>query len=66
MIQKLSISLPQTLCEFIEHYHAEYKLGSRSEVIARALELLREQALESAYQQANREYDSNLDLLAGD
>ena len=66
MIQKLSVSLPQSLCEFIEHYQAEYKLASRSEVIAKALKLLQEQALEASYQQANKDYDSSLDLLAGD
>jgi metal-responsive CopG/Arc/MetJ family transcriptional regulator len=66
VIQKLSISLPQALCEFIEHYQREQGLSSRSEVLARALRLLQEQALEASYQQANKDYDSRLDLLVGD
>jgi metal-responsive CopG/Arc/MetJ family transcriptional regulator len=66
MAQKLSVSLPQALCEFIEHYQIQHKLSSRSEVVAKAVQLLQEQSLESCYQEANQEYDSNLDLLAGD
>ncbi|MDO8953881.1 MAG: CopG family transcriptional regulator [Gammaproteobacteria bacterium] len=66
MIQKLSISLPETLCNFMAQYQASKGLHSRSEVVAKALALLQEQSLETSYREANVEWNAALDLLAGD
>jgi antitoxin ParD1/3/4 len=55
--QKLSISLPQQQCEFIEQYLIEHHLKSRSEVIKEALYLLQQQQLEACYSEANQEVD---------
>jgi antitoxin ParD1/3/4 len=54
---KLSISLPQQQCEFIESYLIEHHLKSRSEVIKEALYLLQQKHLEAYYSEANQEID---------
>lgn len=54
---KLSISLPQQQCEFIENYLMEHHLKSRSEVIKEALYLLQQKQLETYYSEANQEID---------
>ncbi|MBA2653077.1 MAG: CopG family transcriptional regulator [Tatlockia sp.] len=56
--QKLSISLPQQQCEFIEKYLVDHHLKSRSEVIKKALCLLQQKQLEAYYSEANSEIDS--------
>lgn len=56
--QKLSISLPQQQCEFIESYLVTHHLKSRSEVIKEALYLLQQKQLEAYYSEANQEIDS--------
>jgi antitoxin ParD1/3/4 len=55
--QKLSISLPQQQCEFIESYLVDHHLKSRSEVIREALYLLQQKQLEACYSEANQEID---------
>ena len=55
--QKLSISLPQQQCEFIETYLVDHQLKSRSEVIKEALYLLQQKQLESCYSEANQEVE---------
>jgi antitoxin ParD1/3/4 len=55
--QKLSISLPQQQCEFIETYLIDHHLKSRSEVIREALYLLQQKQLETYYSEANQEID---------
>jgi len=47
--QKLSISLPQQQCDFIEEYKKQHHYKSRSDVIKKALVLLQQLQLESAY-----------------
>lgn len=56
-VQKLSISLPQQQCEFIESYLITHHLKSRSEVIKEALYLLQQKQLEVYYEEANQEVD---------
>lgn len=56
-VQKLSISLPQQQCEFIEKYLVDHHLKSRSEVIKEALYLLQQQQLEAYYKEANQGVD---------
>ncbi|AHE65843.1 hypothetical protein SCO70_00800 [Legionella pneumophila serogroup 3] len=57
LVQKLSISLPQQQCEFIENYLVDHHLKSRSEVIKEALYLLQQKQLEAYYREANQEVD---------
>ena len=45
----LSVSIPAELASFVEAYRKEHGLGSRSEVIVKGLEKLREEALEDAH-----------------
>ncbi|MFA5960624.1 MAG: hypothetical protein WC785_08900 [Tatlockia sp.] len=56
--QKLSISLPQQQCEFIENYLVDHQLKSRSEVIKEAIYLLQQKQLEAYYSEANQDIDS--------
>jgi len=48
-VVKLSVSLDGALVEFIAQYQKSYQVPSKSEVVTRALLLLREQELESQY-----------------
>ncbi|MDA9271856.1 CopG family transcriptional regulator [bacterium] len=57
LAQKLSVSLPQQQCDFIEHYQIEHHLKSRSDVIKEALYLLQQKQLEAYYKEANPEVD---------
>ncbi len=64
--EKISISLSQSLLQFIESYKIAKGCKSPSQVIELALELLRNQELESAYRQASSEVDSAWDLTIAD
>ena len=56
--EKVSVSLSQTLMQFVEEYKVSHARKSRSQVIEEALTLLRERELEAAY----READTGLQL----
>lgn len=64
--EKISISLPSSLVQFIENYKLTKGCKSRSEVIELAVELLRCQELEQAYREAATEINSEWDLTLGD
>jgi metal-responsive CopG/Arc/MetJ family transcriptional regulator len=64
--EKISISLPSSLLQFIENYKLTKGCKSRSEVIELAIELLRYQELERAYQEAAMEINSEWDVTVGD
>ncbi len=64
--QKLSISLPQDQCEFIEIYQAQHHYRTRSDVIKAAVHLLQQEQLESAYLEANQELDDAFEITALD
>ena len=64
--EKISISLSQSLLQFIESYKIAKGCKSPSQVIELALELLRNQELESAYRQASSEVDSGWDITVAD
>jgi len=64
--EKISISLSQSLLNFIESYKIAKGCSSPSQVIEVALELLRNQELESAYRQASSEIDPAWDLTVAD
>lgn len=65
-VEKLSISLPPELVQFIENYKLNKGCKSRSQVIEQALELLRNRELEEAYREASAEVDSAWDLTVAD
>ena len=64
--EKLSISLPPSLVEFIENYKFNKGCKSRSQVIEEALELLRNRELEEAYPEASAEVDSDWNVTVAD
>lgn len=64
-VQKISVSLPAPLVQFVESYKSTHK-KSCSEVIEEAVKFLREQELEKAYREANQEIDENWDIVAAD
>lgn len=65
-MEKISISLPAPLVQFIETYRAAHSCKSRSQVIEQALQLLREHELEAAYREANADVDSGWELTVAD
>jgi antitoxin ParD1/3/4 len=64
--EKLSVSLPGALAEFVEQYRTAHACKSRSEVIERALLLLRQRELEQAYGEAAKENDPAWEITTGD
>lgn len=64
--QKMSISLPQPLFDFIDDYQEKHHCKSRSEVVNQALYLLQQMQLESCYKEAEAEIDHSFDVTAGD
>jgi antitoxin MazE9 len=56
--EKVSISLPESLVRFVEHYRVAHHCKTRSQVFEEALELLRARELEEAYREADREADT--------
>lgn len=65
-VEKLSISLPPSLVEFIKNYKQSKGCKSRSQVIEEALELLRNRELEEAYRLASAEVDNAWDVTVAD
>jgi metal-responsive CopG/Arc/MetJ family transcriptional regulator len=55
--EKVSISLPPALLDFVEEYRIARGIKSRSQVIEDALYVLRERELELAYKGASAEVD---------
>ena len=64
--EKLSVSLPSPLIQFVEQYKNIHQLQSRSLVIEEAIELLRQRDLEQAYQGANSEIDAAWEVTTAD
>ena len=64
--EKVSISLPSVLMQFVEEYRVTGGKKSRSQVIEEALTLLRERELEAAYRAASTETDLTWDRTIGD
>jgi len=58
-VEKLSVSLDGALVEFISQYQKSYQVRSKSEVVSRALILLREQELEGQYAAALEEWQAS-------
>lgn len=64
--QKISISVPANLVEFVASYQEEHHCRTRSEVIVQALRLLQRSQLEACYHEANSELDNDFDSTIGD
>ncbi|AUT03857.1 CopG family transcriptional regulator [Nostoc sp. CENA543] len=65
-VEKISISLPPSLVEFIENYKLNKGCKSRSQVVEEALELLRNRELEAAYRAASAEVSGDWDIAVAD
>jgi metal-responsive CopG/Arc/MetJ family transcriptional regulator len=65
-VEKISVSLPKTLIQFIEVYKTAHQCKSRSQVIEVALQQLQEHELEQAYHEANQEIDPDWELTIAD
>ena len=63
---KLSISVPSDLIRFAESYRLQHHLDSRSQVIAKALERLREDELAREYREAGAEWLASTDAALWD
>ncbi|MEG4121472.1 CopG family transcriptional regulator [Microcoleus sp. N9_B4] len=64
--EKISISLPRSLAQFIESYKIAKGCESDSQVIEVALKLLRRLELESAYREASLENDPGWEATVAD
>jgi antitoxin ParD1/3/4 len=64
--EKVSISLPPTLLDFVEEYRIARGIKSRSQVIEDALYVLRERELELAYKAASAEVDPAWEATVAD
>lgn len=65
-VQKISISLPKPLYDFIENYQETHCYKSRSEVINKALYLMQQMQLESCYKEANKEIGNEFETTVFD
>ncbi|WP_414551832.1 CopG family transcriptional regulator [Anabaena sp. CCY 0017] len=64
--EKLSISLPASLVQFVDNYKVTKGCRSRSQVISLAIDLLRYQELEQDYREAAAEFNPEWDFTVGD
>jgi antitoxin ParD1/3/4 len=64
--EKVSISIPTVLMQFVEEYRVNRGKKSRSDVFEDALMLLRERELEAAYRDASAEVDRGWDATVAD
>ena len=63
---KLSVSLPDSVAEFVENYRQSHGLKSRSRVFEEAVKLLRGRELEDAYREASAECDKAWETAVSD
>ncbi len=56
---KLSVSIPDEDLDFIDHYASEHRVGSRSQVVQRALSLLRVTELGEDYAAAWEDWEAS-------
>ena len=63
---KLSVSLPPSDVEFVDQYRAAHGEASRSAVLRRAIERLREEELVEAYKIAGKDWEDSGDAALWD
>jgi Arc/MetJ-type ribon-helix-helix transcriptional regulator len=59
--QRFTVSVEKELAEFLDSYQKQHQVSSRSEVIAKAIKLLRERELGRAYYEAGLEWEQSED-----
>jgi Arc/MetJ-type ribon-helix-helix transcriptional regulator len=59
--QRFTISVEKELAEFLDNYQEQHQVSSRSEVISKAIKLLRERELGRAYHEAGLEWEQSDD-----
>ncbi len=64
-VAKLSVSLPDSLADFIEEYRRKRGL-KRSQVFEEGIKLLRDRELEAAYREASAETDDAWEATIAD
>lgn len=64
--RKLSVSVPESVASFVESYKREHALKTKSEVVQRALTLLREQELERIYTETVGEISPSWEVTLSD
>lgn len=64
--EKVSVSLPAVLMQFVEEYRVTRGRKTRSDVFEEALTLLRDRELEAAYREASADVDPAWDATVGD
>lgn len=60
------MTVPESLAEFVDSYRAQHDVRTKSEVVERALRLLRERELESDYAAAAAEADPAWEATTSD
>ncbi len=65
-VERISVSLPTPLVRFLEHYQAINAVKTRSEVLERAVLLLRQENLIEEYRQSASENDPAWNVTVGD
>lgn len=65
-VERISVSLPTPLVRFLEQYQATNAVKTRSEVLERAVLLLRQENLIEEYRQSALENDPAWDATVGD
>lgn len=65
-VEKLSISLPVSLVNFVKEYQSHHHYKTKSEVFQEAIRLLRQKALDEEYLAASKEVDSAFDVTDKD
>ncbi len=59
--QRFTVSVEKELAEFLDSYQKQHQVSNRSEVIAKAIKLLRERELGRAYYEAGLEWEQSED-----
>lgn len=60
-VAKFSVSIPAELARFLERYQKEHGFGSRSEVVTKGLEKLKEAELAAAYKDQAQQWEHDPD-----
>jgi Arc/MetJ-type ribon-helix-helix transcriptional regulator len=66
MNAKLSVSVDPSLIPFIDHYQTQHAVKTKSEVVERALRLLRDAELEESYAAAANDWQESEDAVLWD
>lgn len=65
-IAKMSVSVDEELVRFVERYQTAHEVRTKSEVVERALQLLRDEELIQQYMEAFKEWRESDDVALWD